>query len=66
MIAPCTFRPSIVLLSEDSGMNREALAATWRLLIRGSTRRRSAGEAATIRLASSNTIRAWSREVAAE
>ena len=44
MIAPCTFRPSIVLLSEDSGMKREALAATCRLLISSSTRRLSAGE----------------------
>ncbi len=66
MIAPCTLRPSIVLLSEDSGMKREALAATCRLLISGSTRRRSAGEDATMRLASSNTMRAWSRVVAAE
>ena len=47
-------------------MKREALAATFRLLIRTSTRRLSAGEEPTMRLASSNTIRAWSRVVAAE
>ena len=66
MIAPWTFRPSMVLASEDSGMKREALAATFRLLISTSTRRLSAGELVTMRLASSNTIRAWSRVVAAE
>jgi hypothetical protein len=66
MIAPCTFRPPMVELSEDSGMKREAVAATCRLLIRMPTRRLSAGDELTIRLASSNTIRAWSREVAAE
>jgi hypothetical protein len=42
-----------LLLSEDKGMKREAVAATCRLLIRGSTRRRSEGEAVTMRLASS-------------
>ena len=56
----------MVLASDDSGMKRALLAATCRLLIRMPTRRRSAGEAWTMRLASSNTIRAWSREVAAE
>ena len=56
----------MVLLSEDSGMKREAVAATCRLLIRMPTRRFSAGDDPTIRLASSNTMRAWSREVAAE
>jgi hypothetical protein len=66
MIAPWTFRPSMVELSEDSGMKREAVAATCRLLIRMPTRRFSAGDEPTIRLASSNTIRAWSRDVAAE
>ena len=39
-------------------MKREALASTFRLLISISTRRLSAGEVATMRLASSNTIRA--------
>jgi hypothetical protein len=34
----------MVLLSEDSGMNLEAVAATCRLLIRTPTRRLSAGE----------------------
>jgi hypothetical protein len=56
----------MVLASEDSGMKREALVATFRLLISTSTRRLSAGELVTMRLASSNTMRAWSRVVAAE
>jgi hypothetical protein len=56
--APWTFRPSMVLLSEDSGMKREAVAATCRLLIRIPTRRFSAGDEPTMRLASSNTMRA--------
>jgi hypothetical protein len=47
-------------------MKRAALAATFRLLISTPTRRFSAGEAPTMRLASSNTMRAWSRVVAAE
>jgi hypothetical protein len=42
------------------------LASTFRLLISTSTRRLRAGELVTMRLASSNTIRAWSRVVAAE
>ena len=66
MTAPCTFSPSMVELSEDSGMKRALLAATCKLLIRMPTLRLSAGEEPTIRLASSNTMRAWSREVAAE
>jgi hypothetical protein len=39
-------------------MKRELVGATCRLLISVSTRRLSAGEEATMRLASSNTIRA--------
>jgi hypothetical protein len=66
MIAPCTFRPSMELASEESGMKREALASTVRLLISTWTRRLRAGEEPTMRLASSNTMRAWSRVVAAE
>jgi hypothetical protein len=58
MIAPWTFRPSMVLASEDSGIKREALVLTFRLLISTSTRRLSAGEEPTMRLASSNTMRA--------
>jgi hypothetical protein len=54
------------LASEESGMKREALASTLRLLIRTWTRRPRAGELLTMRLASSNTMRAWSRVVAAE
>ena len=54
------------LASEDSGMNFDALASMLRLLISTPTRRRSAGEEPTMRLASSNTMRAWSRVVAAE
>ena len=56
----------MVLASEDSGIKREAVAPTLRLLISTSTRRLRAGELLTMRLASSNTIRAWSRVVAAE
>jgi hypothetical protein len=48
----------MVELSEDSGMKREDVAATCRLLIRMPTRRLSAGELWTMRLASSNTMRA--------
>jgi hypothetical protein len=58
MIAPWTFRPSMVELSEESGMKRDAVAATCRLLIRMPTRRFSAGDDPTMRLASSNTMRA--------
>jgi hypothetical protein len=53
-----TFSPSMVELSEDSGMKRELVAATCRLLIRTPTRRLSAGDEPTMRLASSNTMRA--------
>jgi hypothetical protein len=56
MIAPWTFKPSMVLASEDNGMKREALRSTFRLLISTSTRRLRAGERVTMRLASSNTI----------
>ena len=54
------------LASAESGMKREAVASTFRLLISTWTRRLSAGEEPTMRLASSNTMRAWSRVVAAE
>jgi hypothetical protein len=47
-------------------MKREALASTLRLLISTWTRRLSADDEPTMRLASSNTMRAWSRVVAAE
>jgi hypothetical protein len=54
------------LASEDSGMKRAALVSTFKLLISTATPRLSAGELRTMRSASSNTIRAWSRVVAAE
>jgi hypothetical protein len=48
MIAPWTFRPSMELVSDDSGMKREVVA-TCRLLIGMPTRRWSAGEEPTMR-----------------
>ena len=61
-----TFRPSIREASDESGRNLDAVSSTARLLVVCVIRRRSAGEAARIRSASENTIRACSRVVSAE